>query len=102
MITLVPWLTKMPENPIRSLLSRIIRGSANASEVELVYRHRGASNDELKILVSRINRLGKGWFMLNDGETQIPYHRVLVVRNTRSGVVLWQKRATSSTSDRGQ
>jgi uncharacterized protein (UPF0248 family) len=82
----------MREHPLRSLLSRILKGSVNASETELVYRHRGAPEDELAIKVSAITHLGKGWFMLGDGETQIPFHRVLIVKNLRSGEVLWEKR----------
>jgi uncharacterized protein (UPF0248 family) len=82
----------MREHPLRSLLSRIMRGSGKASEVELVYRHRGAPKDELTIKISSVSRLGKGWFTLEDGETQIPFHRVLRVKNLRSGEVLWEKR----------
>ena len=71
----------------------MIRGPKDGSHVELVYRHRGAPQDELRIPVASISRIGKGWFMLDDGETQIPYHRVLVIRNLRTGQVLWEKRA---------
>jgi uncharacterized protein (UPF0248 family) len=86
----------MREHPLRSLLSRIMRGSGNGSETELVYRHRGGPRDELTIKVSSVSRLGKGWFMLEDGETQIPFHRVLRVKNLRSGEVLWEKRQSVS------
>lgn len=85
---------EMREHPLRALLSRIVRGSKDGFQVELVYRHRGAPQDEMKIQVASITKIGKGWFMLNDGETQIPYHRVLVVRNLRTGEVLWTKRAS--------
>jgi uncharacterized protein (UPF0248 family) len=82
----------MREHPLRSLLSRIMRGPGNAAEIELVYRHRGAPKDELTVKVSSVSLLGKGWFTLGDGETQIPFHRVLRVKNLRSGEVLWEKR----------
>jgi uncharacterized protein len=82
----------MREHPLRSLLSRILKRPGNASETELVYRHRGAPGDELTIKVSTISHVGKGWFMLDDRETQIPFHRVLRVKNLRSGEVLWEKR----------
>lgn len=91
----------MRENPLRSLLSRILKGSGNASETELVYRHRGAPRDELTMKVSAISRLGKGWFMLDDGETQIPFHRVLRIKNSVSGKVLWEKHQPDHASDRG-
>jgi uncharacterized protein (UPF0248 family) len=84
---------------LRSLLSRILNGPENASDTELVYRHRGAPRDELAIRVSSIYRLGKGWFMLDDGETQIPFHRVLHIKNLRSGEILWEKRHPAVVSD---
>jgi uncharacterized protein (UPF0248 family) len=92
----------MHEHPLRSQLSRIMRGSGNASEFELVYRHRGAPKDELAIKVSSVSRLGKGWFMLEDGETQIPFHRVLLVKSLRSGEVLWEKCQLESSGDRAR
>lgn len=60
--------------------------------IDLVYIHRGAAEDQLKIKVSSISRVGKGWFMLEDGKTQIPFHRVLYVKDSLSGSTLWQKR----------
>ena len=70
-----------------------MRNASIPVDAEIVYRHRGAPNDELKINVLAVSRFGKGWFMLDDDETQIPYHRVLAVRNLRSGEFVWQKRA---------
>ena len=99
-IELVFIVVKMTEHPLRSLLSRIMHAPGNSKDVELVYRHRGVENDELTIKVSTIARLGKGWFMLADGETQIPYHRVLSVKNPRSGEILWKKRQLDQTPSR--
>ena len=82
----------MPEHPLRSILSRALRGLGDSSKLELVYIHRGAAEDQLRIRVSTISRLGKGWFMLGDGETQIPFHRVLTVTDLRSKTTLWEKR----------
>lgn len=64
--------------------------------VDLVYIHRGAAEDQRRIRVSSISRVGKGWFMLEDGETQIPFHRVLLVKDSVSGSILWQKRRSES------
>ena len=89
----------MREHPLRSLLSRLLRGSSRFSEAELAYVHRGAPADERKIRVSMIPRLGKGWFLLEDGETQIPFHRVLWVRDHKSGEILWEKRRHVSASN---
>lgn len=43
------------------------------------------------IKVSDIARLGKGSFLLLDGETQIPFHRVLYVIDAKK-TLLWRKR----------
>jgi uncharacterized protein (UPF0248 family) len=82
----------MREHPLRSILSRVLRGPGDQSGVELVYLHRGAPEDQVRVKVSTISHLGKGWFMLSDGETQIPFHRVLYVTDLRSNTILWEKR----------
>ncbi len=82
----------MREHPLRSILSRVLRGPGDSSEVELTYLHRGAPEDQVRIRVSTISHLGKGWFMLDDGETQIPFHRILYVTDLRSKTILWEKR----------
>src|SRR5260370_40166066 len=82
----------MREHPLRSILSRVLRGPGDSSEVELAYLHRGAPEDQVRIRVSTISHLGKGWFMLGDGLTQIPFHRVLYVVDLRSKTTLWEKR----------
>ena len=43
------------------------------------------------IRVSDIASLGKGYFLLRDGKTQIPFHRVLYVLDGRKAW-LWRKR----------
>jgi len=79
------------EHPLRAILSRIIRGGGDPSEFELAYVHRGAADDQMIIKVSDIIRLGKGSFLLRDGETQIPFHRVLYVLDGKK-TLLWRKR----------
>src|SRR5438132_14390385 len=82
----------MREHPLRSILSRLLRGPGDSSEAELAYLHRGAPENQVRIRVSTITHLGKGSFMLGDGETQIPFHRVLYVTDLRSKTILWEKR----------
>ena len=76
---------------MKAILSRIMRGGSDPSEFELAYVHRGASDDQLVIKVSEIAKLGKGSFLLWDGETQIPFHRVLYVVDGKKAL-LWRKR----------
>ena len=92
----------MKDHPLRTILSRIQNGTRTVGQVQLSYRHRGAPLDQLSIEVSDILRLNKGSFVLKDGETEIPYHRVLLVRNFRSGEVLWEKRLPEGSSGRGR
>src|SRR5437016_12325243 len=82
----------MREHPLRSILSRLLRGPGDSSEAELAYLHRGAPENQVRIRVSTITHLGKGSFMLGDRETQIPFHRVLYVTDLRSKTILWDKR----------
>jgi uncharacterized protein (UPF0248 family) len=81
----------MREHPLKAILSRIMRGGSDPSEFELAYVHRGATGDQMTIKVSEIARLGKGSFLLRDGETQIPFHRVLYVLEGKK-TLLWKKK----------
>lgn len=82
----------MREHPLKAILARIIRGGgSDPSEFELAYVHRGAANNQIIIKVSEIDRLGKGSFILRDGETQIPFHRVLYVTDSNKRL-LWRKK----------
>jgi uncharacterized protein (UPF0248 family) len=81
----------MREHPLRAILSKIMRGGSDPSTFELAYVHRGAVDDQVIIKVSGIARLGKGSFLLQDGETQIPFHRVLYVLDSKR-TLLWRKR----------
>jgi uncharacterized protein (UPF0248 family) len=86
----------LPEHPLRRLLSRIIRASGKASRFEIVYIHRGAENDQITINVSEVAGVAKGSFALADGETSIPFHRILLVRDLDKDTILWEKRRPKS------
>jgi uncharacterized protein (UPF0248 family) len=81
----------MREHPLKAILSRIMRGGSDPSEFELAYVHRGGVDDQMVIRVSEIARLGRGSFLLSDGETQIPFHRVLYVMDANKRL-LWRKK----------
>jgi uncharacterized protein (UPF0248 family) len=81
----------MREHPLKAILSRIMRGGGDPSRFELAYVHRGAVDDRIIVKVSEIARLGKGSFLLRDGETQIPFHRVLYVMDAKK-TLLWRKK----------
>ena len=85
----------MREHPLKTLLSKVLRGKGDPSGFELAYVHRGAADDQMVIKVSEISKLGKGSFLLGDGETQIPFHRVLYVLDSNKKL-LWRKRLRES------
>jgi uncharacterized protein (UPF0248 family) len=82
------------DHPLRKILSGIVRGSA-PKYYEIAYLHRGAPEDRVTIRASEITQVRKGSFVLSDGETQIPFHRILYVRDDKNGLVIWEKRTRS-------
>jgi len=61
----------------------------------LSFIHRGASGDLKTIPLRKIREVGSSWFTYRDNsenETTIPFHRVTLVKNIRSGSVLWRKK----------
>src|SRR2546425_6339820 len=91
----------LPEHHLRRLLSWILRASGRASKFEVVYIHRGAENDQITINASEIIGVAKGSFALADGETSIPFHRILTIKDLDKSTILWEKRHPHSpTSNR--
>jgi len=87
----------LPDHPLRKILSGIVRG-ANPSSVEIAYVHRGAPDDSMRINASEITHVGKGSFVLSDKETQIPFHRILYIKEEATGLLLWTKRSPRVTA----
>lgn len=81
----------MNEHPLKAILSKIQRGGGDPSRFELAFIHRGTVDDQKVIKISEIQKIGKGSFILGDGETQIPFHRVLYVLGPDKKL-LWRKR----------
>ena len=81
----------MPDHPLRKILSGIVRAGV-PEDVTIIYLHRGAPGDQITIIASAVTNVRKGSFLLSDGETQIPFHRILQVENTKNGKIIWMKR----------
>ncbi len=90
----------MREHPLRQILSRILQRPNRGSDFEVSYVHRGAPGDSVTISVSKISRLQKGSFVLEDKETQIPFHRILYVKRMEDALILWEKRRLPVTPSR--
>ena len=82
-------------HPLKNILNRLRWDNGEkASERLITYRHRGAPDDVIRVKASEILKLGKSYFTLPSGseEVTIPFHRVLEVRNTATGAVIWKSR----------
>jgi uncharacterized protein (UPF0248 family) len=66
-------------------------------DYEVTFIHRGAERDERTISCSTIVQVGRSWFLYREGEgsveTLIPFHRILKIRNMRTGDILWLKKS---------
>ena len=58
------------------------------NETKITYVHRGAPGNLKKINWDSIERLERGFLILNEG-TQIPYHRIIKIENKDK--ILWKK-----------
>jgi uncharacterized protein (UPF0248 family) len=81
--------------PLKNIFNKIFWDSrVDKQDYIITFVHRGAPSDEKTIPAFIIKRVGKSWFSYEDQgeETIIPMHRVITVKNTKTGAVLWRKR----------
>ncbi len=85
---------------LRDVLNRIRWDPQSGSSVyQITYIHRGDVGDRRTILFSDIQEIHSSWFSYessDSGEITIPFHRVIEVRNQKSGEILWKKRVKQS------
>jgi uncharacterized protein (UPF0248 family) len=84
-------------HPLKNILNRLRWDSnQNPDDYLVTYRHRGVPDDVKRIRASRIRHLGKSYFTVqeesDEEETIIPFHRVLEIRNTLDGSIIWVSR----------
>jgi uncharacterized protein (UPF0248 family) len=84
-------------HPLRNILNKLRWDKDENPENYLItYRHRGAPDDVKQVKASEIHSLGKSYFTIKESgegdETLIPFHRILEIRNTVNGSVLWVSR----------
>ncbi len=78
----------------RRILNELIwHPKKSLEDVDVVYVHRGALDDRMKIRALDIVDLGKSFFVIKIGsrDTHIPYHRIVETR--RVDEILWRKNA---------
>jgi uncharacterized protein (UPF0248 family) len=87
---------KIVVHPLKNILNKLRWDSREDAEKYLItYLHRGAPDDRIQVRASEILKLGKSYFTLKSksGEdATIPFHRILEVRDTRAGRVIWRTR----------
>ncbi len=85
---------------LRDVLNRIFWNAAEKTEdYEVTFIHRGAPMDRRTIPFKAIKEVRSSWFVYSQSgeeDTLIPLHRVLEIKNLRSGRVLWSKKMTKS------
>ena len=91
---MIPWPAAM--HPLRKTLNKIFWDKRERiDDYILTFIHRGSPGDTRTIPLTKIVKVGSSSFTYQDDseeETTIPFHRVTLVKNTRSDKALWQKR----------
>ena len=86
-------------HPLKNILNKLRWDSSeNAEQYTVTYRHRGVPGDVKQVRASEIQKLGKSYFTLpseSDDGVMIPFHRILEIRNTTTGTVIWRSRRKS-------
>jgi uncharacterized protein (UPF0248 family) len=86
-------------HPLKNILNKLRWDrSEDAEQYLITYRHRGAPDDMRQVKGSEIVKLGKSYFTLpseSGEEVTIPFHRILEIRDTTTGAVIWRSRRES-------
>jgi len=86
---------------VRSILNKILWDRREApDDYEVGFIHRGASGDVKTFRGGSLKKVERSWFLYDNGteEHSIPLHRILTVRNVKTGDVLWMKRRRSNSA----
>ncbi len=79
---------------IKEILNKIFWDKRlNIENHVITFIHRGAKEDKKTIPCKLIVKTGKSWFLYKnmEDETFIPYHRILEIKNIKTGEILWKK-----------
>jgi len=81
---------------LKSILNRVFWDKRERAEDYIViFIHRGNAGNTKTISLTKIKHVANSSFTYHNekgDETTIPFHRVTVVKNTKSDRTLWQKR----------
>jgi uncharacterized protein (UPF0248 family) len=83
-------------HPLRNVFNKIFWDKReNPADYVVTFVHRGAEGNVKTISASSIKDVGASWFTYltgNNEETLIPFHRVVKVKNEKTGVIVWSLR----------
>lgn len=81
-------------NPLKNLFNQIMWDPRyNRNDFEVDYVHRGVPKDQKTIRASSITTVGGSWFQFGEDEpTTIPFHRILRIRNLKTGRIVWSRK----------
>jgi uncharacterized protein (UPF0248 family) len=85
-------------HPLRNILNKLIwSGENNLKDYIILYIHRGAPGNSKSLSASSIIKISGSWFSFKEGEEEkiIPFHRVTLIVNLKTGELLWRKLSSS-------
>lgn len=87
---------------IREILNKLLWNSRwRTEDYEIVFIHRGAYKNRKTITCNLIKAIQPSWFIYVDetgGETAIPFHRILEIRNVKTGESIWRTRRKTASN----
>ncbi|MEM0084952.1 MAG: RNA repair domain-containing protein [Candidatus Methanomethylicia archaeon] len=80
---------------VRDVLNKIYwHKDENKSDYEILFIHRGAPNNLKSFSANDIIKIGKesvNYKNKDDDVVTIPFHRIILIRNIKTGKILWKK-----------
>jgi len=95
-------LVRKRKMKIKEIFNKILwdpREKERKGDYEVTFIHRGAYKDQEIIPLTMIKEVKSSMFIYTNEygeETYIPFHRIIEIRNRKTGEVLWSKRMRES------
>ena len=81
-------------HPLKNIFNKVLWDKKERKEdYEVIFIHRGAPEDRKTISFGSIKKASKSTFIYDyeGGETTIPFHRIVIIRNVYTGDIIWKK-----------
>ena len=82
-------------HPLKNIFNYVLWGCGDPGSFEITYEDRGSEDNRAVTYGSKVVKVGGSWFIAFTGNSEvlIPFHRVRVIRNMKTGEVLWRSRS---------